>query len=138
MVEIGLSNEQPQAWRAAWVLKNCMQKNDPRMLPFVPSILEGFLGKPEGHQRELIKILLLMDLSEEQEGQLFDICMIIWSEINNIPSLRHIAFISIAATVKKYAELKNELVLLTEDRYIDTLSPGIKRTINRLRLEILR
>ena len=40
--------------------------------------------------------------------------------------------------LKKYPELSGELEYLAQDRYIETLSPGIKHSISRMIKEVFR
>jgi len=88
--------------------------------------------KNEGHQRELLKILLQMDLTENQESFLFDVCMTIWEQVNSSPSIRHNAFRYIVKMAKKYPELSNEISVLTQNRYMETLSPGARKSVYKM------
>jgi len=112
-LELAVLSKQPYSWRAAWLLWSCMKENDVRVQEFIDQILETIPTKKDGHQRELIKILSNMDLNDEYEGRLFNICMTLWESINKRPSVRYTAFI-------------------TQDRYLETLSPGIKNSISRM------
>lgn len=80
-VQLAISNKQPYAWRAAWLLWSVMTENDPRLLPYIPSILQSIQNKHDGHQRELLKILYLLEINEAYEGQLFDLCISLWENI---------------------------------------------------------
>jgi len=131
-VKISLSDVQPQAWRAAWLIGNYMVKNDARLMPHVDSILSNIAGKGDGHQREMLKILNLMELTEDQEGILFDISLSIWEEIHKSPSVRGTAFQAMLSIVEKYPELKHEIEPLTQTHYTETLSPGIKNSFYKL------
>lgn len=131
-IYVSLGNIQPQAWRAAWLIGNYMERNDARLLPHVDAILAALPRKGDGHQRELLKILNRLELNEDQEGVLLDICMTIWEEIHKSPSVRGTAFQTILSIVKKYPELKCEIEHLTQPHYTETLSPGIKHSFYRL------
>lgn len=139
-IRVALCDEKPQSWRAAWLVQHYMQKNDKHIKSKINSILKVILNKEDGHQRELLKILLSLELTEKQVGILFDKCMIIWEDIKKSPSVRGFAFLIITNTVKKYPELIKEIEFLTQSHYTDTLSPGIRhsilKTINNLNINL--
>ena len=131
-VKISLGNVQPQSWRAAWLIGNYIVKNDSRLTRHVNSMISNIAGKGDGHQRELLKILNLMELTEDQEGILFDISLSIWENIHKSPSVRGTAFQTMLSIVGKYPELKHELEPFTQAHYTETLSPGIKNSFYKL------
>jgi len=127
-----LTDNEPQGWNAAWLLEHCVMKNDPRIRKHVSSLIQSLNGKRDGHQREILKILMKMELKDDQEGFLFDECMNIWESIGKSPSVRISAFSIMAGIAKKYPELKHELEFLTQEQYTETLSPGIKHSFNKI------
>lgn len=131
-IKISIGDDKPQSWRAAWLVKHYMQKNDRHVKPKINLILKVISNKGDGHQRELLKILLEMELNEKQEGILFDKCMNIWEDIAKSPSVRSFAFLILINTVKKYPELINEIEFLTQSHYLETLSPGIRNSVERI------
>ena len=131
-IELALSDDQPYSWRAAWLLFNCMEENDPRVRKHLRQIIETLPARKDGHQREFLKILLRIELDETHEARLFDICLSIWEQPGKSPSVRSTAFRFIMTMAEKYPELSNEITGLTQDWYLDTLSPGIKRSIQRM------
>ena len=131
-VALAISDKQPYSWRAAWLLFACMEENDWRIRRHLTDIISSITDRKDGHQRELLKILLRMELNEEQEGLLFDLCAGLWENINKTSSVRITAFKFIAKMATKYPELSNEIAGLTQDRYLDSLSPGIKRSVSRM------
>lgn len=131
-LQLAISDKHPYAWRAAWLSYHCMEENDCHVQKYIPQIIDNIKTKKDGHQRELVKILLKMDLNEEQEGRMLDCCMDLWEMINKAPSVRYIAFTYIIRLAKRYPELANEVKFLIEDHYLDTLSPGIKNSIRKM------
>jgi len=131
-LKIALTDNEPQGWNAAWLLEHCVMKNDPRIRKHVSSLIQSLNGKRDGHQREILKILMKMELKDDQEGFLFDECMNIWESIGKSPSVRISAFSIMAGIAKKYPELKHELEFLTQEQYTETLSPGIKHSFNKI------
>lgn len=135
-IELALKDEQPLSWRSAWLLWSCMVINDKRIRKNIDKIITVLPSKQDGHQRELIKILLQMKLNEEQEGALFNICLNLWKQLDKVPSIRYTDFKFIIRTAKKYPELSQEISHLTQNHYLETLSPcvrcSISRTLNEL------
>lgn len=134
-MEIAISDADPQGWRAAWILFHAGNKNDPRIIPFIDQIIEAIPDRNEGHQRELIKLLGLTNLSEDQEGPMVDICISLWETPSKIPSVRYMAFKFLVRMAKKYPELKNELDFFTQAHYLDSLTPGVQKSIQKLMRE---
>jgi hypothetical protein len=135
-LELALGNKQPWSWRAAWLLWSCLEENDPRIKDHIQRILKAIPEKKDGHQRELLKILEKMQISEEEEGYLFDLCVSIWERIHKQPSIRWTAFKMILRIAGRYPDLFREINFLTEDRYLETLSPGVKHSIMRMISEL--
>ena len=138
-IKLAISDKQPYGWRAAWLLWSCMEENDRRIRGYLKQIINTISTKGDGHQRELLKILQPMELDEEDEGVLFNVCVNLWGKTNKRPSVRFTAFTFIIKMVSRYPDLSHEIKLLTDDRYLDSLSPGIKavvsRTIKQLNLQ---
>lgn len=123
-----LQNE--YAWRAAWLLKDAVNTED-NYENFIEQAIALIPHLSDGHQREILKLFEKVTLNESQEGPLFDVCMGIWESPGKIPSTRMTAFLFILDTVKKYPELKSELAHLTQEHYLESLSPGVKRVLEK-------
>ncbi|GGF77333.1 hypothetical protein [Wenyingzhuangia marina] len=131
-IQVALSNKQPQAWRATWILTHCTSKNDSRIIPYISNFIEKIPKQKDGQQRETIKILDKMKLNDEQEGKLFDICMSIWENLAKAPAVRYLAFKFIHKTCQKYPELSGEMSFISQDQYLETLSPGIQKNVKKI------
>jgi len=131
-IELAIANKQPYSWRAAWLLWSCMEENDKRIQKYIKKIIDSLKSKDDGHQRELLKILLQMELKEEYEGILFNLCMDIWEQINKTPSVRINALKFIIKVAKKHPELSQEITFLTQDHYLESLSPGVKHSVSKM------
>lgn len=118
------------AWRAAWLLRNALQPGD-NYEQFIEHAITILPSLKDGHQREILKLFEHLQIDETIEGSLFDVCMTIWESPGKIPSTRMTAFLFILETVKKYPELKSELDHLTQNHYMETLSPGVKRVLEK-------
>ena len=121
----------PTSWRSAWVINHLMKDDDKRIKKELSTIIKSIKGKSDGHQRELIRIVRKMNLSEKNEGFFFDTCMQVWEDVHKKPATRHYAGLFIIEMAKKYPEINNELEYLTTDYYTKTLSPGIKRIFEK-------
>lgn len=132
VIEWAVTDKQPQAWRAAWLLNQSMKENDERIKPYIKTIIKEIKTKGDGHQRELLKVLEKMKIGEKYEGKLFNVCMWIWESIKKSPSVRGTAFKMMLDLSKKYPELKNEIESLTQSYYTDSLSHGIKHSLLRM------
>ena len=137
-IKLALSDKQSYSWRAAWLLWSCMKENDPRIQPFIKSIINVLTSKNDDHQRELLKILLQMELNEKQESFLFDVCMSVWEQINKKPSVRFTAFKFIVKIVKKHPDLSHEIIYLIQNQYMDSLSPAAKKSIHKMIKEFIK
>ncbi len=135
-IQLAISDKQPYSWRSAWLLWSCMEENDTRIKKYIKKIVETLKTKDDGHQRELIKILLKMELEEEYESILFDHCMNIWESINKPPAVRVNALKFIVKIAKKHPELSKEITFLTEDQYLESLSPGAKHSVSKIMKKI--
>jgi hypothetical protein len=136
-IKLAIGDKQPYSWRAAWLLWSCMEKNDNRIQGYVKPIIETISGKNDDQQRELLMILQQMDINEELEGILLNHCMTVWEKINKKPSVRFNAFKVIVQIVQKHIELSHELVFLTQDQYMDSLSPTVKKSIYEMIKELV-
>jgi len=135
-IELAISNKQPYSWRAAWLLWSCMKKNDQRIQRYIERIIKVLTSKSEDHQRGLLKILQKMKLSEEYEGLLFNLCVTVWEKIDNKPSVRFNAFKMIIKIIQRHPDLINEIILLTQNQYMDSLSSAAQKSIYKIVKEL--
>ncbi len=131
-IKLALSDKQPYAWRAAWLLWSCMENNDPRVQAHVEKIIDSINSKSDGHKKDLFKILEMMEIGHECEGKLFDICVDVWEKTDKKPAVRLNAFRLLIKIAKKHKELSQEICLLTQSQYTDSLSKAAQRSLNGL------
>ena len=129
IVALTITDEKPICWRAAWVVQTFMEQDDERVQPYVDAILQIIPQKEDGHQRELLKLVINKNLTDEEEGRLFEVCIRIWKDIHKKPGTRSYAFQCIDNITTIYPELRNELMGLFGPEYLETLSPAIRKTI---------
>jgi len=136
-IELAVSDKQPYSWRAAWLLWSCIDENDKRLKKHIKKIVNALENKSDSHQRELLKILLMIELDERYEGILFDICIDIWEQINKAPSVRINALRLIVKIANSHPELKQEISFLIQDHYLASLSPGARHSALKIMKEVL-
>ena len=127
IIPIAFGIEQPEAWRATWVLKEIVKKDHSILTSHIDRLLQVIPNRPDGHQRELLQLLENADLNDDQEGQLFDLAIGIWSSISQGSATRYRAFERICEIITRYPELVNEINHLTTSEFLEPLSPGIRK-----------
>jgi hypothetical protein len=132
VIQLAITDKQPYSWRAAWLLWSCIEENDQRVQRHIQDFIDSIPTKNDNHQRELFLILQKMELTEEYEGILLNICVSVWEKINKKPSVRFNAFKLIVKIAKKYPELSNEIGLLTQNQYMNSLSSAVKKSILKM------
>jgi hypothetical protein len=131
-IQLLLSDKQPYAWRAAWLMRDAMAHNDERLQAHLPQLIGKLSGFKDGHQREVLALLYQMDISAEFEGLLFDQCAHIWEQIHKQPALRCYAFKMMLKIMAHYPEFEKEIAYFAQEQYMDSLSPGIKNSMQKL------
>ena len=136
-IKLAIADKQPYSWRAAWLLWSCMEENDPRIKGYIKKIMSTLTHKNDGHQRELLKILLQMEINSTNEGFLFNVCVTVWERVNKSPSVRFTAFRTIVKIAKKHPDLFHEILYLTQHQYLDPLSPAVRKSVARMIKEFM-
>ncbi len=131
-LELAVSDKQPYAWRAAWLLWSCMEPNDVRVRPYVHRLVKATETTNDSQFRDVMLVLLNMDWDEEAEGRLFDRCAEVWQQPGKQPSVRLSAFKALVKIVKNHPELRDELTLLMQNEYLDSLTPGVRHSLGKL------
>jgi len=129
---LALSDKQPFSWRAAWLLSDCIVPNDARVTSYLPLIVAILPTAKDAQFRELIKVLLEMRVPEELEGVLFSLCVEKWKDLSMAPAVRYNAFRMMLAIRNKYPELHHEIELLSSAEYLDSLSRGVKHSVQKM------
>lgn len=132
LVNLSLSDKQPYSWRASWLLWSCIIENDGRLDAHIHRIIKSIPTFREEQQRELFIVLFKLNIPIELEGIVFDLCISIWEQTHKKPSVRFNAFKLLAKIAKCNPELSKEMRLYTQDKYLDTLSTGVRRSILKL------
>lgn len=116
------------SWIHAWQINHAKKTELNKLEGQIKKIISAIDGKKDGHQRELLKVLLKLNLTDDQLSLLWDICLRIWLDIQKQSSVRISAYKILVNTAKKYKPLSDELIRLTEDKHVSSLSNGIKNS----------
>ncbi|WP_337873520.1 hypothetical protein [Ignavibacterium sp.] len=65
-----------------------MKYNYIRVKKYLRSIITSLSLKSDGYQRDLLRILYRMKLSDKNEGLIFDACIRLWEQIGKAPYVR--------------------------------------------------
>ncbi len=131
-INLAISDKMPHSWRAANLIYSCMKDNDLRIQAHLKTMIQRLPFVSESQQREFLRIMLKMKFDEEAEGLIFDACIDIWKEVKKKPGLRHNAMKVLVSITKKYPELKSEIKYFTTPEYLESLSPGIRRSVHKM------
>lgn len=132
LIELTIADKQPYSWRAAWLVWSCMDKNDKRIRKYIKDMINVLPERNDSQQRELLKILEQMEIKEEFEGLLFDHCVSVWKRIDKRPSVRFNALKILIKIAHRYPELAKEIILLTKNQYLASLSPCVNKSVNKM------
>lgn len=128
-IELGLTLQQPLAWRAVWALEEAIAPNDSRVLPYLIQIVDLLPKANYGHARQWLQVLHHMELPEMVLSPLFDWCMSCWCNASIQPSVRYHAYLSMERIATQYPELQQELAATLSDVQMESLSPGIRHSL---------
>ena len=137
LIKLVFEKDNPLSWRASWLLWSCIEPNDERLLQNVSKFIELLPNSNESMQREMLKMLISIDLDENSIGKLINICINIWEDIYKRPGVRFYAMKLLFKISETYQELRNEIVYLLDDRFMKTLSPGIRNSITKMKKDKL-
>jgi hypothetical protein len=132
LMDLTIADKQPYSWRAAWLVWSCMEKNDVRIRKYIKQIINVLPESNDSQLRELLKILEQMEVEEEFEGLLFDHCVTVWKKIDKRPSVRFNALKILLKITHRYPELAKEVILLTRNQYMASLSPCVNKSISKM------
>lgn len=136
LLEIALHDDDPLAWRAAWILDGSDEAFPGLAADYISTLVTKLPGiKSTGTLRSLLRLLCRYDIHENEQGVLIDLCFkYMVSEFYPVAVKVH-AMQIIYNHVLIYPELKEELVTVIRDQ-VENNSVGFKsrgmRIINKL------
>jgi hypothetical protein len=115
LLDIVAKGEVTPAMKAAWILGKASELNRALPAKHVARIIELLsLAKVSGVQRELIKTLFKLNLQEEEESRLLDLCFHFLNHAESDVAVRNQALKILLALTKKYPDLKQEVIVSLE------------------------
>lgn len=131
LIEYGLGKHKG-SWRAVWALRDLLKQFDRQLIEAaLPKFVAQLPQLHEGHQREILRLIKMFSFSEELEGKLFEQCLHIWQQVHYSSGLRMVAFNILLNIGTRYPELRKEISFYTSSVFIDSLSPAIKKSIQK-------
>jgi hypothetical protein len=131
LIRLSQLDEQPLGWRATWILRHSIDDNHRALVAVLPKIITRLPVMHESHQREWLKAFHGQVIHDDQLGVLFEVCADLWMDISHHAALRATACEWLMIIATKYEELKPEVVLLMQEDYIEILTPGIKKSLQK-------
>lgn len=129
LIDLALSDEYIFAKRASFLLWSCIEKNDQRIKKNIERIMRSISIQPADHQRELLKVLLNIEIPEEYIAFLFDLSQMLWEKISLNPSIRICALKMMIKIANQYPELKNEINSLSDEQYLQNFSHAARKSV---------
>ena len=114
------------SWKALWLL-NKYQVTVVKV--YIAQLFDLLISGNQSIIRESLKALRQIELQEKWHSKLLDAAIKIWNNANNISSCRYYAGLILLELTEQYPELKQEVNFLFHDEIINSLSPGIKKSI---------
>jgi hypothetical protein len=126
LIHLVLKGDEIIKQRAAWVMSYCIINYPYLAIPHLNNLID-LLEKPVHNalKRNVVRFLQFIDISEEHQGKIFDICIKLLLNNNEAIAVHAFAMSVCANICKKHPELKHELKLIINEM-IQQGSPAIK------------
>jgi hypothetical protein len=116
LLDVISSDNGTPAMKASWVLGNAARLNKAPAQRFGKQLLQLLItAEVGGVQRELLKVLEVVALSEEDEGKFVDTCFALLRSPGLDVGIRYYCLRILRAKAKKYPDLKPELISSLEE-----------------------
>jgi hypothetical protein len=114
--------------RAAWTLSDIGMQQPQLIKPYMPQLLEkiGMEGKHPAVARNILRIFQTMEIPEIYCGRLLDLCLGFIKNETKTVAIRAFSISVAANIVRRYPEIKHELLLLLEDISLSPQTPAIR------------
>ena len=136
LYDLAWTDEEPVAWRAAWVLEHIVTEETELIKPYLEEIAQRlYHTRSHAQRRHFMKILLLFSLDKVDMGRMMDLAFQ-WLE-NPLESkaVRAHAMEALDRIRKKVPEIQEEFVLMLESAAKDE-SPGVSGKAKKILVKI--
>ena len=118
-------------------LINIADSNIDLLLPYIPKMIDNYANAPhDSYKRNVVRILQFVDIPEDLEGKVFDICLEEFCNTKTATAIRVFSITVLVNICEKHPELKQEVLPILMDYQI-TGTVGFEnrlgKEINRLR-----
>lgn len=125
-----------EEWRynqsAAWPLGVIGENNPHLLLPYLTPMLENLKQNPkDAVVRNTVRTLQYIELPEELEGPVYDICMNYLLDIKQAVAIRAFSMTTLANIAEKHPELRSELIVVIQE-YFEIESSGFKARARKI------
>jgi benzoyl-CoA reductase/2-hydroxyglutaryl-CoA dehydratase subunit BcrC/BadD/HgdB len=132
LIALALTDNQPMAWHACWVMNHSADKDKTLFQSAIPQLIE-FLPKvtSESQRREILRTISKCEIPEDNEVAIYDYCLELMKSKKEAIGVKGIALLILKTLIKKYPDLHDEvkLTLIEILPYIE--STGLRLQIKR-------
>lgn len=131
--EIALGDDPKLNWRAAWIMSNMESSIVRDTFPSAPELIDRlYSDTKDGYRREILKVLVHLELDEDEEGALYEAALKLWEDLALSSAARIHALRAMVRIAKLYPELNQEILAYHDDHYLQGVSPGIAHQMRQI------
>ena len=103
--------------RSSWIITQVAEKDYQLISPYLPLTIEKLKepGISDAVKRNTIRLLQFIEINEELEGEVMNICFDFLSSGKEAVAIKAFSLTVLAQLCQKYPEIRNELKILVED-----------------------
>ncbi len=126
LIELAFYDTDSKSWRAAYLVDKINDIHPELLQPFLSEMIDQVqIEKSSGKKRHFLKLISLNDLTEEQQGFLFDFCIETLKSGKEPAAVRVHAMQVLQNIAVKEPELIPEILLIIEDEMENHSTAGI-------------
>lgn len=118
--------------RAAWPLGIIGEQKPHLLIPYLPKMLDNLKTNPKDAViRNTVRTFQFVDIPEELEGKVYDVCMDYLIDLKQPIAIRAFAMTTLANIAEKHEALQEELLEVIKE-YFDIGSAGFKSRAKKI------
>jgi hypothetical protein len=115
IMHIAFHAKAPVSFRAAAVAETVCRSYPHQIVPYINTILSDYFKfNHDGVKRGLLKAIIKVDYSEEQQGQLLDLCLEIIRSNKEKVAAKSYALAILMKISEKYPDIRHEIFLVVQ------------------------